>query len=145
MPQFDLSATTDGEWAVVALSGEVDLATGPAVRACLHELVGGGARHVVVDLRQVSFLDSIGLGVLVAGYKLLRERDPAGSLRLVCTNERVVEVFALTGLLRMFPMHASVEQARAADQHDPAGPATTAGARTSASGAAGARAGGRST
>src|SRR6266540_7470340 len=42
MPQFDLSATTDGEWAVLALSGELDLATGPAVRECLHELIGGG-------------------------------------------------------------------------------------------------------
>jgi anti-sigma B factor antagonist len=145
MPHFDLSATTDGEWAVLTVSGEVDLATGPLVRECLHELAGGGVRHVVVDLRQVSFLDSIGLGVLVAAYKLLRDRDPPGSLRLVCTNQRVVKVFALTGLLRMFPMHASVEQARAADEHDPAGPATTAGASTSASGSAGARAGGRST
>jgi anti-sigma B factor antagonist len=110
MPQFDLlSATTDGESAVLALSGEIDLAAGPAVRESLNELIGGGARHVVVDLRQVDFLDSIGLGVLVGAYRRLRDREPAGSLRLVCTNERVIGVFAITGLLALFPMHASVE------------------------------------
>jgi len=112
--QFDLSATTDGEWAVLAVSGEVDLATAPALRGCLHELADGGARHVVVDLRQVSFLDSIGLGVLVGAYRRLRDAEPAGSLRLVCTNERVTKLFALTGLLGLFPVHATVEQARAA-------------------------------
>ena len=123
MPQFDLSATIDGEWAVLALNGEVDLATAPAVRECLNELAGGGARHVVVDLRQVSFLDSIGLGVLVAAYRRLRASDPPGSLRLAAANERVVKVFALTGLLGIFPMHALVEQARAAaDDHAPGPP-----------------------
>ena len=122
MPPFDLSATTEGESAVLTLSGELDLATAPAVRECLNELVGGGARQVVVDLRQVDFLDSIGLGVLVGAYRRLREREPAGSLRLVCTSERVIRVFELTGLLLLFPMYASVEQARAAGGHYPAGP-----------------------
>jgi anti-sigma B factor antagonist len=91
------------------------------VRECLHELAGGGVRHVVVDLRQVSFLDSIGLGVLMGASRRLHDAEPAGSLRLVCTNEHIIEVFRLTGLLRMFPVHASVEQARAADDDRPAG------------------------
>jgi anti-sigma B factor antagonist len=114
MPQFRQAAMIDGDWAVLALSGEVDLATAPAVRTRLGELADSGVRHMVVDLRQVGFLDSIGLGVLVAARKRLREGKPAGSLRLVCTNERVVELFRLTGLLRLFPVHASVEQARVA-------------------------------
>ena len=120
MPQFGLSATTDGEWAVLAVSGEVDLATGPALRERLLELADGGARHVVVDLRQVHFMDSVSLGVLVAASRRLRDAEPAGSLRLVCTNEQVIKAFVLTSLLPMFPMHASVEQARAAADH-PAG------------------------
>jgi anti-sigma B factor antagonist len=123
MPQeFDLSVTSDGEWAVLAVSGEVDLATAPAVRECLNGLAGGGVRHVVVDLQGVDFLDSVGLGVLVAASRRLRAAEPAGSLRLVCTNQRVVKLFALTGLLRLFPIYASVEQARAADDPPPAGP-----------------------
>ncbi len=122
MPQFDLSATTDGRWAVLTVSGELDLATAPALRECLGEVIDGGVRHVVVDLRQVGFLDSIGLGVLVGAYRRLHHGEPVGSLRLVCTNERVVRVFELTGLLLLFPLHASVEQARAAADDHPAGP-----------------------
>lgn len=114
MPQFDLSATTDGQWAVLTVSGEVDLDAGPALRECLHQLTDGGVRHVIVDLRQVGFLDSVGLGVLVGADRRLRDANQPGSLRLVCTNQRVIKVFALTGLLGLFPMHASVEQARAA-------------------------------
>ena len=127
MPQFDLSATTEGEWAVLAVSGEVDLATAPALRECLGELAAGGVRHVVVDLRQVSFLDSIGLGVLIAASRRLRGGEPAGSLRLVCTNERIVKLFVLTGLLGMFPMYASVEQARAAGDPRAPGPSGQSG------------------
>jgi anti-sigma B factor antagonist len=127
MPQFELSATTQGEWAVLALSGEVDLATAPAVRERLNELADGGARHLVVDLALVGFLDSIGLGVLVAAYKRLRDRDPPGSLRLAGASDRVAKVFALTGLLGIFPMYASVEAARAAAADHAAGPPETAG------------------
>jgi anti-sigma B factor antagonist len=122
MPGFDLSTTIDGESAVLALSGEIDLDAGPAVRACLHELTDSGVRHVIVDLRQVDFVDSIGLGVLLAAYRRLRDADQPGSLRLVCTNECVIKVFAVTGLLQLFQVHDSVEHARAADGHRPAGP-----------------------
>jgi anti-sigma B factor antagonist len=124
---FALSATTDGEWAVVAVSGEVDLDTAPALRECLSELTAGDVRHVLVDLRQVSFLDSIGLGVLLSAYQRLRGAEPAGSLRLICTNQRVVKLFAITGLLRLFPMHATVEQARAAGDPRASGPSGQAG------------------
>jgi anti-sigma B factor antagonist len=123
MPQFDLSTTVAGESAVLALSGEVDVAAGPAVREGLLKLTSSGVRHVVVDLRQVDFLDSVGLGVLVAASRRLRDAEHPGSLRLVCTNQRVIRLFAVTGLLGLFPVHASVEQARAADGH-PAGPSS---------------------
>jgi anti-sigma B factor antagonist len=76
---------------------------------------------VVVDLQQVGFLDSVGLGGLVAARQRLHGGEPAGSLRLACTDQRVVKLFALTGLLRPFPLYASVEQARAAGDQ-PAGP-----------------------
>jgi anti-sigma B factor antagonist len=114
MPRFELSATVEGEWAVLAPSGEVDLATAPAVRERLNELADGGARHLVVDLARVSFLDSIGLGVLVAAYRRWRDRDPPGSLRLAGASDPVARVLALTGLLGILPVHASVEAARAA-------------------------------
>ncbi len=126
MRRFELSATVQGEWAVLAPCGEVDLATAPAVRGRLHELADGGARHLVVDLARVSFLDSIGLGVLVAAYRRLRDRDPPGSLRLAGASDRVARVLELTGLLGIMPVHASVEAARAAA--DPPAAAAVGGA-----------------
>jgi len=124
MPQFDYPVTIDGDVGVLTASGEVDLAAGPALRAGLDGLVRGGQQHLIVDLRQVTFLDSVGLGVLVAACKRLRDRDPPGSLRLAGANDRVVKVFELTGLLGIFPMYATVDQARAAADNHAAGPSS---------------------
>lgn len=116
MPQhFDFSATVEGEWGVLVASGELDLAAEPDLHAHLRALRDGGVRHVIVDLRQVTFIDSTSLGALIGANRQLRGREPAGSLRVVCTDERVITVFRITGLLATFPMYASVEQARAAD------------------------------
>jgi anti-anti-sigma factor len=99
MPQLGLSATVDGDWGVLVVSGEVDLAAAPELRTCLAELADVGVRHLVVDLRRVTFLDSTGVGVLVAAARRLGGADPAGSLRLACTDERVLRVLRLTGVL----------------------------------------------
>ena len=53
----------------------------------------------------VEFLDSTGLGVLVGGLKRVRAHD--GSLRLVCTQERILKIFRITGLTKVFPIHAT--------------------------------------
>jgi anti-sigma B factor antagonist len=57
------------------------------VRECLHELTDGGVRQVIVDLRQVEFLDSVGLGVLVGAYRRLRDADQPGSLPARCRHD----------------------------------------------------------
>jgi anti-sigma B factor antagonist len=114
MPPFECAATVDGDWGVLTVSGEVDLATGPALRERLDELVRSGVRHLVVDLAGVSFLDSVGLGVLVGAVKRLRAVDPSGSLRLAGAGEWVAKLFELTGLLGVFRMYATVAEARAA-------------------------------
>ena len=66
----------------------------------------------------VDFLDSTGLGVLVGGLK--RARSHEGSLQLVCDQEKILKVFRITGLTKVFPIHASLEGALAdADQDTP--------------------------
>ena len=94
---------------VLAVSGEVDLGTAPRLREQLIALVTDGRRHVVVDLSATEFLDSTGLGALVAGFKRLRAHD--GDMRLVCTTTRIRKVFELTRLDRILPMFESVEDA----------------------------------
>jgi len=66
-----------------------------------------------VDLQNVTFMDSTGLGVLVGRLKLVRTHD--GSLSLVCSNDRVLKVFAITGLDKVFRIYPTVEQALAGD------------------------------
>jgi anti-sigma B factor antagonist len=94
---------------VLEVSGEVDIYTAPKLREKLVELIDAGNDRIVVDLEGVGFMDSTGLGSLVAGLKRIRERD--GELAIVCTREPVLKVLGITGLDRVFPVHDSVEKA----------------------------------
>lgn len=111
---MDLSLTTrdEGDHTVVAVGGEIDVYTAPKLREQLVDLVNAGRYHLVVDMEAVEFLDSTGLGVLVGGLKRVRAHE--GSLRLVCTQERILKIFRITGLTKVFPIHGSVEEAVAA-------------------------------
>ena len=99
---------------VVAVRGEVDLATAPALKNRLLELVADGKTEIVVDLTDTDFLDSTGLGAVVAAYKRVRAHD--GHLRLVATSARVKRVFEITNLDRVVPICATVEEACASKQ-----------------------------
>jgi len=96
---------------VVALSGEVDLYTAPEFKQQLLDAVAEGARHIIVDLSETTFIDSTALGVLVGGVRRLREKD--GNLSLVCTDKNVTRIFEITGLDRVFQISASREDALA--------------------------------
>ncbi|HEX6444919.1 MAG TPA: anti-sigma factor antagonist [Streptosporangiales bacterium] len=109
---LSLSTRVQGDRTVIDVAGEVDVYTAPKLRETLIELVAQGSYHLVVNMEEVEFLDSTGLGVLVGGLKRVRAHD--GSLRLVCTQERILKIFRVTGLAKVFPIHASVEEAVAA-------------------------------
>jgi anti-sigma B factor antagonist len=100
-------------WTVVAASGEIDMATAPVLRDRLTELVEAGSARIVVDLEDVGFIDSTGLGVLVGGVRRARGQD--GDLRLVCTNTRILKVFQATGLDEVFTIGSTVDEAAAAE------------------------------
>jgi len=95
--------------AILAVRGEVDVYTAPRFREQLVDLVAQGRRRIIVDLEAVDFLDSTGLGVLVGGLKRLRSHD--GELLLVCTQARILKVFEITGLTRVFSIFDSVDAA----------------------------------
>jgi anti-sigma B factor antagonist len=85
---LDLHVTTTGRFTVVRVGGEIDLASAPELRQCLDQTINGGSRQLVVDLRQVGFMDSVGLGVLVGARRRLLaaggDDHEKGCIRLVC-------------------------------------------------------------
>lgn len=101
-----------GSAAVLTLQGEVDVYTAPRLRESLVDLVNDGEHRIVVDLEGVDFLDSTGIGVLVGGLK--RVRIHGGELALVCTQQRILKVFEITGLTTIFAVYDSVDAAMSA-------------------------------
>jgi anti-sigma B factor antagonist len=108
--RVELSVSKHGGDAVpvVGVSGEVDVYAAPALREGLTELLEDG-RSVVVDLTEVGFLDSTGLGALVAARTAAAEHG--ASLPLVCTHQRILKLFTITGLDGVFNIYDSVDAA----------------------------------
>jgi len=88
---LDLTYYPANGWTVIEVSGEVDVHTAPSIRKAVVTLLDEGHLHFVLDLSRAPFLDSRGLGMIVAITK--RIRDHEGSLRLACANERILKVF----------------------------------------------------
>jgi len=97
---------------IVAVGGEIDVYTAPKLRDKITELVADGTYTIVIDMESVEFLDSTGLGVLVGGLKKVRAHD--GSLELICTQDRLLKIFRITGLAKVFVIHDSADGALAA-------------------------------
>ncbi len=96
---------------VVDVTGEIDVYTAPKLRDRITELVADGVYDIVIDMEGVEFLDSTGLGVLVGGLKKVRAHE--GSLSLVCTQDRLLKIFQITGLSKVFAIHDTAEAALA--------------------------------
>ena len=110
---FDIRTEQLGDDAhVISLAGEVDLYTAPEFKQQLLEVIGQGAKGVVVDFTDTTFIDSTTLGVLVGGVKRLRSND--GQLSLVCSDRNITKIFEITGLDRVFTIYPSRNEAVAA-------------------------------
>jgi len=100
---------TDTGVTVLAPSGRLDVAGAPSLKEAVTEAVKTGPQKVVIDLEGVSFVDSTGLGSVIAALKLVRSSK--GDLRLAAPNQQVRVVLELTTLDRVFPYFATVEEA----------------------------------
>jgi anti-sigma B factor antagonist len=107
---FDIKTERlDDKSYVIALAGEVDLYTAPEFKQQLLDVIGQGAKNVVVDFSDTTFIDSTTLGVLVGGVKRLRTND--GQLSLVCSDRNITKIFEITGLDRVFTIYGSRDEA----------------------------------
>src|SRR6266566_2771618 len=103
---LDVETGTVGDASLLTLRGEIDVYTAPRLRQTLIDLVEGGATDIVVDMEKVDFLDSTGLGVLVGGLKRVKDRE--GTMKLVATQDRILKIFDITGLAKVFPIFGSL-------------------------------------
>jgi anti-sigma B factor antagonist len=88
-----------GDTVTVSLHGEVDVLTVDQVRVALIEALAARPREVVVDMADLSFIDSTGLGALVFGFQ--RARDDGIGFRLARPTRGVHQVLVLSGLLEV--------------------------------------------
>jgi anti-sigma B factor antagonist len=102
-------ASLTGELALVSVSGELDLYTAERLQAGIDEAGAVGADTVLVDLSEVSFLDSTALAVLVRETKRLEARGH--SLVLVTNDPRTRRVAEVTGLNRVLRTFATLQDA----------------------------------
>ncbi len=93
---------------VVELEGEVDLSTSPQFKETVYQLIDSGKRDIVVDLDGLDFMDSTGLGVLVAVLK--RTSMEGGRIRLVCSKRSIMKVFSITGLDKVFAIYDNLQR-----------------------------------
>src|SRR5207248_1824638 len=94
---------------VLDLQGEVDAFTAPKLKQEMINQIEKGIVRLAVDLADVTYLDSTGLGVLIGGLK--RTRDKGGELVLICPNVRITRIFDITGLSRIFEMFKTEPEA----------------------------------
>lgn len=100
---------TNGALAVIALSGEFDITTAPAVRARALELIANGHPDLIADLAGVTFCDSSGLGALIGIWRCAKEAD--GSLTLAAIPERLSRLLSVTGMDTFLPAHPNTQTA----------------------------------
>jgi anti-sigma B factor antagonist len=107
--EFSVTQQSVGEYPVLAVRGEVDVYSAPALADGLNTLIDSGANAVIVDLTEVGFLDSTGLGVLVAARSAAA--DAGQTLPIAVGHERILKLFKITGLDAVFEIHPSIDAA----------------------------------
>lgn len=98
---------------VIAVAGELDMATAPQLQAHISEMLEQGRNRLVFDLSEVSFCDSTGLSVFV---RAKNSCDGAGgAVALAAPQRGVLRILEVSGLVEVLPTYATVEEATAAD------------------------------
>ena len=112
---LDVAESRHGSWSVLHVRGELDLVSSPVVRQRVHDAVAAGHHDVVLDLSEVFFCDSSGVGVLIAARRLMR--SCRGRLRLILPahgaedGSHVNRVLGALGVRRLFEVYADTDSA----------------------------------
>ncbi|MDQ2680689.1 MAG: STAS domain-containing protein [Candidatus Eremiobacteraeota bacterium] len=107
----DIKIEQNGSAVVFRLRGCLDLATSPSVRAALLESANDGKHEIIVDLTQLEFIDSTGLGALIGAHR--RATEHGGRVALIVADGPIARLLNITGLIRIFGVYGNLADALA--------------------------------
>ena len=93
---FRLEVRRQGAATVISVSGELDLASSPALQEELDRAAGSDSQMLIIDLRELDFMDSTGLSVLVRAHQRIEEQGR--QLAMVKGPQQVQRLLSLTGV-----------------------------------------------
>ena len=105
------SQQIDDQTAVCRVSGELDAYTAPDLRDALEVELGGGNTWIIADLKQLSYFDSTGLGILVGTAKKCRQAG--GDFAVAADRRNLLRIFQISGTEQILNVVPDVEAARA--------------------------------
>ena len=94
-------------WTVLSIGGDLDVVGAPDLRQAVVAAVAEGSRLLALDLSELDFVDSFGIGAVVGALKRLRQRG--GDLAVVCPSPRIRRVFEICDLDRILALHDSID------------------------------------
>ena len=109
--QFRMDVTDRGNAVVLAVIGSVSINDADQLRKKLEELAAGQVPVIVLDLKKMDFICSLGLGAIIVGH--LKCRHHAGKVRIACPAPAVREILETTRLTKLFDIYDNVEDALA--------------------------------
>lgn len=104
-----IGLTMSGNYPTLNLEGEVDAYTCSSFREAMIEALESHGKDLIINMCDVEYIDSSGLGALVGGLKRVSEKQ--GRIFVVCSNPQVRKVFDITGLVKVFPVYETVDDA----------------------------------
>ncbi len=98
-----------GEAAVVRIIGSVSISDADALRSCLEDLTDRKLTTIVLDLTEMAFICSSGLGAIISAH--IKARHHKGQIRLVNPRSPVRQLLETTRLTKLFPLYKTVAEA----------------------------------
>lgn len=106
--EVEINLKEKDDFVSLNLKGEIDVYTSPKLKEKVIEEVEKGIKNLVINLQDVSYIDSTGLGILIGTLKRMKERE--GKLYLIFSSARLNRIFEITGLNKIFIIYPSEEE-----------------------------------
>ena len=107
--RLETAMRTEGGIAVLGVAGEIDVYTAPEFKSAINRAIESGTTDLVIDLSQVSYMDSSGFGTLLGATK--RVRPKGGSINLIGCSEAIERMMRITRLDTVFNLFSTVDEA----------------------------------